>query len=591
MLVNLHVDLETLQLIQGPGQRGAVSSLRFKRGDAAKLRVVFYENGTTPVIIGNPSGLEIQIGIKLRNQFDQSYLAQSTDWTMPAEGDDTPTYECDLGLNTLQLNSALNVGSADELPEINLMGEITWREDGGTSTSTRTFLVVVENDVNRGTEGIPSDASPPYPLPEELELQANKGTANGYAGLDATGKLPVAAVPTHTHAALTGPGDPTKKIQFGGGGLTSDGTTPVVFPALLEAPNYNGKPQYSTLGDSVLQLDGGSNHRCYYVNQLSFVIGQPGQSYWILQQISPSAAWRGPINGNEAGPENVLSWTPMGTNTGAPFFIAPTFIPPQGTHIGQLYLNTSNDQLHYWDGNSWKNSAGATQTTSQRLAQSATAFRWGPEDTTPADNDRLAVVSPTAGWLSLTRLWTYIAGRINTLSGAFTVGGNWSFTGQTQLASTQSANDPNSAMTLGLVAARDRLTTTGTGAWLVENDTQLRTVIELPVKAGKTYIIKYVIVMEYDAGTSVGGMKYAMIFPAGQGRFVRSRANLLTPIMTDATLINNTVALVSERSVLAFQEGWFQCEADGQVELQFAKNAANVGVLKIRNTSLRITEV
>lgn len=195
MIVNLHVDLETLQLIQGPGQRGAVLSLRFKRGDAAKLRVVFYENGTTPVIIGNPSGLEIQIGIKLRNQFDQSYLAQSTDWTMPAEGDDTPTYQCDLGLNTLQLNSALNVGSADELPEINLMGEITWREDGGTSTSTRTFLLVVENDVNRGTEGIPSDASPPYPLPEELELRANKGTANGYAGLDATGRIPAIHLP------------------------------------------------------------------------------------------------------------------------------------------------------------------------------------------------------------------------------------------------------------------------------------------------------------------------------------------------------------------------------------------------------------
>ena len=162
MDVNLHVDLETLQLIQGPGQRSAFASLRFKRGDAARLRVVFLENGFTPVPIGDPDELEIQIGIKPRNQFDHSYLAHSADWSMPAEGDDTPTYECELSLNTLQLNTALNIGSAtdEELPEITLMGEITWREGNGEPTSTRTFLVVVENDVNRGTEGAPSDANP-----------------------------------------------------------------------------------------------------------------------------------------------------------------------------------------------------------------------------------------------------------------------------------------------------------------------------------------------------------------------------------------------------------------------------------------------
>ena len=51
MDVKLHVDLETLQLIQGPGQRSAVTSLRFKRGDAAKLQVVFLESGITPTTI------------------------------------------------------------------------------------------------------------------------------------------------------------------------------------------------------------------------------------------------------------------------------------------------------------------------------------------------------------------------------------------------------------------------------------------------------------------------------------------------------------------------------------------------------------
>jgi hypothetical protein len=39
--VKLHVDLETLQLIEGPGFRNPVTSLRFKRGDAALGKFFF----------------------------------------------------------------------------------------------------------------------------------------------------------------------------------------------------------------------------------------------------------------------------------------------------------------------------------------------------------------------------------------------------------------------------------------------------------------------------------------------------------------------------------------------------------------------
>lgn len=227
MGVNLHVDLETLQLIQGPGQRSAVAALRFKRGDAARLRVVFLESGVTPITIGDPDELEIQIGIKPRNQFDHSYLAHCVDWSMPSEGDDTPTYECFLSFNTLQLNSALNVGSesSEELSEITLMGEITWREGMGEHTSTRTFLVVVENDVNRGTEGVPNDANPFYPPPQGIEMIANKGIANGYAPLDANGKVPSNHVPgttTATPETLVQRDAQGGGVSFGGGCVFTD---------------------------------------------------------------------------------------------------------------------------------------------------------------------------------------------------------------------------------------------------------------------------------------------------------------------------------------------------------------------------------
>jgi len=171
--VKLYVDLETLQLIEGPGFRNPTSSLRFKRGDAAQIEVTFLAGGTTPVAIGDPLNLEIQFGIKPRNRYDIGYLVRSASWIMPTT--EPPIYRCSPSFNTIELNSALGVGSAtgSELAEITLMGEITWREGSAEPTSTRTFLVVVENDVNRGTEGVPTSAEPPYPAPLSIMTTGN----------------------------------------------------------------------------------------------------------------------------------------------------------------------------------------------------------------------------------------------------------------------------------------------------------------------------------------------------------------------------------------------------------------------------------
>jgi hypothetical protein len=160
--VKLNVDLESLQLIEGAGFRNPVTSLRFKRGDAARLEVSFLLGGTTPVAIGNPDSLEIRFGVKPRNRYEAGYLVFSNQWTMPANGESNPLYVCSPGFNTAELNAVLNVGSAaaTELPEITLMGEISWREGSGAPTSTRTFLVVVENDVNRGDEQVPTPINP-----------------------------------------------------------------------------------------------------------------------------------------------------------------------------------------------------------------------------------------------------------------------------------------------------------------------------------------------------------------------------------------------------------------------------------------------
>jgi hypothetical protein len=168
--VRLYVDLETLQLIEAPGFRNPVNSLRFKRGDAAQLEITFLINGTTAAHIGDPASLDLQFGIKPRGRYDVGYLVHEADWTMPAPAAQNPSYLCSPSFNTVELDSAMQVGSStgSELSEITLTGEITWREGLGEPTSTRTFAVIVENDVNRGTEGVPEDAEPAYPLPSSI---------------------------------------------------------------------------------------------------------------------------------------------------------------------------------------------------------------------------------------------------------------------------------------------------------------------------------------------------------------------------------------------------------------------------------------
>ena len=200
--MKLYVDLATGHLIEGPGFRNPVTSLRFKRGDAATLEVVFLADGTTAAHLGDPANVELHFGVKPRGRYDGGYLVHTSAWTMPAAGVVNPVYRCNPSFNTEELNGALGVGSVTgtEFPEITLMGEITWRAGAAEPTSTRTFLVVVENDVNRGTEGVPVSAQPPYPAPENIELVTRKGAANGYAGLDSNGTLPLANLPIHAHA-------------------------------------------------------------------------------------------------------------------------------------------------------------------------------------------------------------------------------------------------------------------------------------------------------------------------------------------------------------------------------------------------------
>ena len=279
--MKVFVDLDSLQLIEGAGFRTPAGPLRFKRGDAVRMEVVFLAGGTTPASIGDPATLELRFGVKPRNRYDMGYLVHGTDWIIPVEDTEDLVYGCSPDFNTVELNSALGVGSptGSELAEIILMGEITWREGTGQPTSTRTFLVVVENDVNRGTEGVPTNADPAYPAAGNIVTMTTLG--NHAVRYDVEQEL----TPEQKARARDNIGAGT-----GGGGVALDGDN-----------IWTGHNAF--VGVNITTAHAGWAGDLYYKNQDTgdvdaIPVGAEGQ---ILTVVAGLPAWTDPPGGTVSG--------------------------------------------------------------------------------------------------------------------------------------------------------------------------------------------------------------------------------------------------------------------------------------------------
>jgi hypothetical protein len=191
--MDIYINTSTGLLVQSATNRQNVSSLRFKRGDSSNIRVFFLDGvSTTPVEL--PSGTTGKFGLKETGKYDDGFVVSDLSWVLEDSDPDNIHYVFSPNFNTTQLNDLLGVGAGEDVASVTLMGEIEWVTAGAISSSV-TFKAVVDNDVIRGTEGVPTDADPAYPLPNAIELKANKGVANGYAALDASGKVPLAQLP------------------------------------------------------------------------------------------------------------------------------------------------------------------------------------------------------------------------------------------------------------------------------------------------------------------------------------------------------------------------------------------------------------
>jgi hypothetical protein len=85
------------------------------------------------------------------------------------------------------------------------------------------------------------------------------------------------------------------------GTLTSNGTTPVVFPDLIYAGISDGKPYYTNTGDLT-----GFTHAANW----------EGGAVWLLAQLSPAAVWTSASA--VATPDLATGWTALGLATGTP---------------------------------------------------------------------------------------------------------------------------------------------------------------------------------------------------------------------------------------------------------------------------------
>ncbi len=192
--MRLFLDLDTRSFIESAQFQRTVSSLVLKRRDHLPVDVQFLRSG---VVVELATGATGKLGLKADKDFNGSFAASDLEWTKFGTGDAT-TYRFDLSLNTVQIN-ALFAGVPTP-SSVALMLEIEWAE-ADLRTSSNTLAVTLENDIVRGDEGVADEGGPVYPLPGAIELIARKGQNSGYAGLDDSGKVPVAQLP-HTSASL-----------------------------------------------------------------------------------------------------------------------------------------------------------------------------------------------------------------------------------------------------------------------------------------------------------------------------------------------------------------------------------------------------
>jgi hypothetical protein len=157
--MRLYIDTDSNRLITEPKFKSFVNTLEFKRGDSSELQLVFVTGNTSLSATNNK---EIIFSVKENGKYDGTAVVYTDTYSISGG-----EYILKPSFNTVTLNALLSSGDGNPNNDIavaNLMGEITWSSDSGSTwKSTNTFNVIVNNDVIKGIEGTPLE----NPNPED----------------------------------------------------------------------------------------------------------------------------------------------------------------------------------------------------------------------------------------------------------------------------------------------------------------------------------------------------------------------------------------------------------------------------------------
>jgi len=121
---------------------------QIKRGDTLTFAVQFLTAGIITQVSAPATGV---LGFKQKGNHNAPLAATAASWTFSGSGT-TATYTFSVTFESAALNALFVIGDplpADEVPFVDLAGEIKWIDANGTHETTEDFVLRVLNDVNQ----------------------------------------------------------------------------------------------------------------------------------------------------------------------------------------------------------------------------------------------------------------------------------------------------------------------------------------------------------------------------------------------------------------------------------------------------------
>ena len=349
--MNLYFDLDAGFLISSPGNRDLVSAVTFKRGDNVPIALRFVRGTTITELASGATGV---IGIKQSNVFDGDFIAFASSWVKTGSAE-TTVYNLELNLNTAEIDALLGLGEPTDVPSVLTNFELEFVVNG-VRTSSNTVVATIQNDIVKGTEGLPAE-------------QINSGPHTGINTGDETRTSILRKigdgerlVPNFMPNAFSGDGPPQNgtrgkvRLQWHGGAVFENGATVNIvtledeFVFTKVASSNPGPFEFtgSTAADQALSLRNAFLDTYFGPTanlELSTISGPTGiLTYWNTDTINCGTA-----HPNGSGHEFIYWDNASPTED----FVDGLF----PLHSGQMYYDYTNDLVyHYFINHGWKTS-------------------------------------------------------------------------------------------------------------------------------------------------------------------------------------------------------------------------------------------